>query len=104
MSDPSRGGRGKKAPYSTTHYRIPDPIKPVVEMLANAYKRLTANDQDTQLLLTKVEDAITNAYYPGNKPGNKYSELDISSLKRYKLHGHEVIRVKDLEAFIKFQK
>ena len=32
------GGRGKKAPYQTTHYRIPEPIKELVESLASQYR------------------------------------------------------------------
>ena len=33
-----KGGRGVKAPYETTHVRIPTPIKSKVEKLSNAYK------------------------------------------------------------------
>ena len=54
MSDPTKGGRGQKAPYQTTHYRIPEPIKPVVEQLATAYKRLIANGADTENFLNGV--------------------------------------------------
>lgn len=32
------GGRGKKAPYATTHIRIPVPIKEQVENLINDYR------------------------------------------------------------------
>lgn len=67
MSDPTKGGRGQKAPYQTTHYRIPEPIKPVVEQLATAYKRLVANGANTESLLDGVWKAITTGYYPGDK-------------------------------------
>lgn len=33
-----KGGRGLKAPYETTHVRIPTPIKDKVEELSNAFK------------------------------------------------------------------
>ena len=33
-----RGGRGVKAPYESTHVRIPLPIKDKVEALSKAYK------------------------------------------------------------------
>lgn len=36
MSAP-KGGRGIKAPYKSTHVRIPDDIKPQVEQLKQAY-------------------------------------------------------------------
>lgn len=34
----NKGGRGKKAPYETTHVRIPVPIKEIVEKLSADYK------------------------------------------------------------------
>ena len=43
MSNPGRGGRGKSAPYSSVHYRIPEPIKPTVERLAAAYRIMVAD-------------------------------------------------------------
>jgi len=37
MSSPV-GGRGHKAPYLTTHVRVPEPVKPEVERLISDYK------------------------------------------------------------------
>lgn len=37
MSNPV-GGRGHKAPYLTTHVRVPEPVKPEVERLISDYK------------------------------------------------------------------
>lgn len=50
-----RGGRGVKAPYESTHVRIPVPIKERVEELSKAYKdgRLEDSSQPPSL-----EDAI----------------------------------------------
>jgi hypothetical protein len=52
------GGRGKKAPYETTHLRIPVPIKADIEKLIDNY-RLSVIDgiefQDNGLM--SVEDA-----------------------------------------------
>ena len=39
-----RGGRGVKAPYETTHVRIPMPIKERVEELSQAFKDGRLND------------------------------------------------------------
>jgi hypothetical protein len=39
-----RGGRGVKAPYESTHVRIPLPIKDRVEILSKAYKDGTLDD------------------------------------------------------------
>ena len=38
---PSKGGRGIKAPYETTHVRIPVDIKEQVEKLSQAFKEGT---------------------------------------------------------------
>lgn len=52
------GGRGKKAPYQTTHYRIPEPIKPLVELLAEQYRNYVFEgdvvDFDSKALLPQV--------------------------------------------------
>lgn len=34
----NKGGRGNKAPYETTHVRIPVPIKEIVEKISADYK------------------------------------------------------------------
>ncbi|GBE93862.1 hypothetical protein [Nostoc cycadae] len=40
MTDPiAKGGRGHKAPYETTHVRIAEGIKPVVERLSAVYRQ-----------------------------------------------------------------
>lgn len=33
-----KGGRGVKAPYTTTHVRVPEPIKARVEAMSQAFK------------------------------------------------------------------
>jgi hypothetical protein len=43
MTDFTKGGRGKKAPYKTEMYRIPSAIKETVQQLAMAYKRMCDN-------------------------------------------------------------
>lgn len=63
MSNPGKGGRSKRAPYETTHYRIPLPIKPVVESLATAYRMVVESDTDPdgKKLLNKVQSSIVSA-------------------------------------------
>jgi hypothetical protein len=46
------GGRGIKAPYQTTHCRIPEPIKPLVEKLSADYK---ATLDVPKIPLSKIE-------------------------------------------------
>ncbi len=66
MVNPGVGGRGKRAPYETVHYRIPKPVKPVVERLSQAYRQLVVGEihSGDQQLLRRVEDAI-NSGCPG---------------------------------------
>lgn len=64
MSKPSLpvGGRGKIAPYTTTHYRIPIAIKPHVQELANEYKRLVLEgivEPDTEFRVALPNEAQT---------------------------------------------
>lgn len=52
------GGRGIKAPYETTHVRVPVPIKPNVERFIEDFK----NGVDiTQKPLTDIENALITA-------------------------------------------
>ncbi len=62
MSNPGKGGRGKVAPYSTTHYRIPEPLKATVERLTSAYRILVgSNDAEAcKRFVNSVDNAITN--------------------------------------------
>jgi hypothetical protein len=50
-----RGGRGVKAPYESTHVRIPVPIKDRVEELSKAYKDGRLEESSYPLSL---EDAV----------------------------------------------
>ena len=62
MSNPSKGGRGKQAPYFTTHCRVPERIKPTVERLATAYKVLmgSKNLEGVNSLIKSVDTTILN--------------------------------------------
>ena len=62
MSSPGKGGRGKQAPYTSTHCRIPEPIKESVERFAAAY-RILAFDGDSEScrnLIKSVDDATAS--------------------------------------------
>ena len=53
-----RGGRGVKAPYQTTHVRIPVEIKDQVEKLSKAFK--DGNQQEMNELLS-FDEAVETA-------------------------------------------
>lgn len=79
--DVEKGGRGKRAPYETTHYRIPAPIKPLVEKIALAYKRVAGLPILEATTLKSIEDAVARATYPDDeKPVNEFkSNAEIAS-------------------------
>ncbi len=62
MNSKSKGGRGLKAPYATTHYRIPEPIKTSVERFAAAYRILAFSDnlEGCENLIKSVDNATAN--------------------------------------------
>lgn len=58
MSKPS-GGRGIKAPYETTHVRVPVPIKSDVEKLIERFRE--GGETKSENMLTSLDDAIVIA-------------------------------------------
>lgn len=40
-----KGGRGNKAPYQTTHIRIPEPLKPEIEAIVADFKQRVATGE-----------------------------------------------------------
>ena len=53
------GGRGLKAPYETTHIRVPVPIKPEVERLIERFR--DGGETQTENTLTSFDDAVVIA-------------------------------------------
>ncbi len=53
------GGRGVKAPYETTHVRVPEPIKPQVERLIEQFR--SGGDSHSLNPLTSLDDAAATA-------------------------------------------
>lgn len=62
MSNNLKGGRGKKATYTSTHCRIPEPIKLTVERFAAAYRNLViAEDKNgCENLIRSTDEVISN--------------------------------------------
>lgn len=60
--NPGNGGRGRKAPYDSTHYRIPLPLKPAIENIASRYRDLVSDyDQpDNPDLINAAIDGTDN--------------------------------------------
>ena len=80
MANFTKGGRGKKAPYETVHYRIPKPLKSTIQKLANAYKNLLGTKYSDELIVNVEEVINLTGSEDDNdtgktKTGTKYSEL-----------------------------
>jgi hypothetical protein len=76
-----KGGRGKKAPYETVMYRIPVPVRPVVEMLAQQYRQLLEGiaDPTGENLVKRVEDAIADPIQLGDEPRSRHGQEGASA-------------------------
>jgi hypothetical protein len=55
----AKGGRGIKAPYETTHVRVPEPVKPEVERLISRFHETGEIGEEKPL--TGIEEAISFA-------------------------------------------
>lgn len=53
------GGRGKRAPYATTHVRVPEPIKAEIERLIRNFHEDCSSE--TTMQVTDLSDAIAIA-------------------------------------------
>lgn len=71
--DVEKGGRAKKAPYETTHCRVPVPVKGLVEKIILVYKRVAGYPILEATTLKTIEDAVARATYPDDeKPVNGF--------------------------------
>lgn len=61
MTNKPVGGRGKKAPYTTAVVRIPEPLVPLVNQLADTYRTMCAAGQITQHDLLNL-DIFSTSY------------------------------------------
>lgn len=59
-SSPYKGGKGQVAPFVTTHCRVPEPIKPLIESIISDWKyRVHSGSQvEGDLLVQKLEQAL----------------------------------------------
>jgi hypothetical protein len=72
-----KGGRGKKAPYQSTHVRVPEPIKPAVEALIERFRLLVVEEGLT------TDDAASQV--EAQPQADCYSKEQIIEAARYGL-------------------
>lgn len=53
-----KGGRGHKAPYETTHIRVPVPIKEEVDKLVNKYKECVLQGDKVDINFSSVQSDL----------------------------------------------
>lgn len=69
----TKGGRGKKAPYETTHARIPKEIKPLVDRITTNYREL----YDQPEAMARMISSLTSIF-DDSKPVNSFNEVGLS--------------------------
>lgn len=95
MTEFIKGGRGKKAPYETTHYRVPEPCKNTVELVCKTWKHLVSNegvDSDSvKNLVTAIENVATMHYIQQfDKPVNGYVYKPVTEFEEATKPGNEL--------------
>lgn len=82
MTEYFKGGRGRKAPYQTIHYRIPEPIKPTVEMLAEQYRELVSAESTskTEEMLERVQANIAGNMPDKDKPDTRFNQANLEQV------------------------
>lgn len=54
-----KGGRGKVAPYESTHVRVPLPIKPKVDRMVEEYRELILSNKEPEREKFNCSDSMT---------------------------------------------
>jgi hypothetical protein len=59
-NSPYKGGKGQVAPYITTHCRVPEPIKPLIDSIINDWKHTIHSGSDFQgkMLIERLQQAL----------------------------------------------
>lgn len=79
-----KGGRGKKTGYQTEMYRIPSPVRPVIEKLGMQFRLLWdgVSDPKGEKLISRIEIAIPDCEQPLiDKLISSKEEVSISDIK-----------------------
>lgn len=83
MPEFTKGGRGKVAPYLSTHCRVPIPLKPLIDEIISCYKLtvqtgyepLNSSDNSSQELIDSLFSTLSN--FTVNKPVNSFKQVDV---------------------------
>ena len=81
MSEVAKGGRGQKQPYTTTHFRIPEPLKPLVSAIAEQYRKRVQSEDDIydETLIRRSAQAVVGG--GGGVNQNLQTEVELLRAK-----------------------
>lgn len=85
----TRGGRGHIAPYSTTHARIPVPIKDYVRFVSDSFKQSVEDGTDGSFMLV-LDSTVEQISTQKDVNANKLKEL-----------ARELVRLKNQKKYTK---
>lgn len=59
-NSPFKGGKGQLAPYITTHCRVPEPIKPLIDSIINDWKHRVHSGSETEgrIMVERLQEAL----------------------------------------------
>lgn len=105
IPDLPKGGRGNKAPYETTHYRIPVPLKYLFSRLSEAWKGAVVADRPEDFVISfddkewRISPSSLEVWpVVGSPPLDSHKPMPVrlSQLKVLKLKKNDVIKVSEL--------
>jgi hypothetical protein len=98
MANPQLGGRGVRAPYTTTHCRIPEPLKATIEQFAAAYRILVNSDDKIgcENLIKSVQDTIASLGESEQKINELEAKLAASKSEVGVLKNERELTIKNL--------
>jgi hypothetical protein len=76
MNNYTKGGRGKRAPYQTTHCRVPVLIKPLIDRLIGKSKELVDQPDKLDELLAKLSSIVDDT--TEQKPVNELNDKGLT--------------------------
>lgn len=76
MPEFTKGGRGKQAPYESTHCRVPVPLKPLIDEIIARYKETLDSPDELmgQVWIDNLREVIPLDVPTPSKPVNKIQD------------------------------
>jgi hypothetical protein len=94
-----KGGKGCKAPYKSTHVRIPDAIKPAIVKFADIYRRtiVEGDDRGTKQFPEYLETITEGIMFIDGILRNAYRIMSADEFKKADMKIRELMAIRDLQ-------